>query len=77
VTIGIDETLSPKLASADQIDAGADAVDARRRGVAELDRALLYDCDVDRITPPDSALLILSGGGPARIRAGHHLDGRA
>jgi hypothetical protein len=40
-------------------------------------RILVFDRDVDQITPPHTAMLILSGADRARIRAGQHLDGRA
>jgi hypothetical protein len=39
-------------------------------------RVLVFDRDVAGITPPHTAILILADGGSARIRAGHHLDGR-
>jgi hypothetical protein len=39
-------------------------------------RIVVFDRDVEQITPLHSATLILSGAGPARIHAGQHLDGR-
>jgi hypothetical protein len=39
-------------------------------------RILRHDRDVDELTPLHTGVLILSKTGAARVRAGHHLEGR-